>query len=485
MAFACVTIDKPPTPSRSRAACVLEALEDRRLMDATLFRLDPSRSVISATGTIGFLRYPLVQQASPSLTTRFEGIIGAELSPDGIRIDSTASLITAMNSGDWQPEETPQLSTFPGRAPAAYGARVDGGEVSSAFAAVRDLSITVGTDTIPLGEGGTFPSTGLQFSVRQGRLDFSDWNQQEAGSYLLQDELAVDVGASPSRYAAEGGVPTLTLTVAARLEFAVQSTTRNDSYIDFKGTIVATPIDLPPPVAARHVFYNGSAYDGGSPAPDAADDAAVAPYKYALLPGQNPTFANVTGSDRGITGIMLDVRGLPAGAAPTAADFVTHTGTGGDPAQWATGPAPSAVAVRRGAGVDGSDRVTLTFPAGSIRNTWVEVKALANARTGLPARDVSYFGNLVGETGAGSPLRVEYDDYLATRAGVSSRSTPRGAGDHTGDGRVNPFDLVRARANQGRTLEPPAAPPAEASAVAPVAPPARRRDYRAATGQLL
>ncbi|HZN68098.1 MAG TPA: hypothetical protein VFB66_22625, partial [Tepidisphaeraceae bacterium] len=47
------------------------------------------------------------------------------------------------------------------------------------------------------------------------------------------------------------------------------------------------PAEGPAPVATvagRHVFYNNSAYDGGSPAADARDDGAVAPDKRALLP---------------------------------------------------------------------------------------------------------------------------------------------------------------------------------------------------------
>ena len=60
----------------------------------------------------------------------------------------------------------------------------------------------------------------------------------------------------------------------------------------------------------------------GTPlAMDAADDGAIAPDKVALLPGQTPGVANVTGYSRGINGVMIDVAGLPAAAVLTPADF--------------------------------------------------------------------------------------------------------------------------------------------------------------------
>src|SRR5207237_1899447 len=67
----------------------------------------------------------------------------------------------------------------------------------------------------------------------------------------------------------------------------------------------------PPPAAvvARHVFYNGSAFDRGSSLANADDDAAVAPDKSALTPGLPAGFANVTSYVKGINGVMVDVLG--------------------------------------------------------------------------------------------------------------------------------------------------------------------------------
>ena len=64
----------------------------------------------------------------------------------------------------------------------------------------------------------------------------------------------------------------------------------------------------------------------------------------------------------------------------------------------------------------------LTFADGAIRNTWLRVTVLANARTGLARPDVFYFGNLVGETGE--------------VAAAATGAVPAASG-----GRVNALDL--------------------------------------------
>ena len=154
-----------------------------------------------------------------------------------------------------------------------------------------------------------------------------------------------------------------------------------------------------PSVAGRYVFYNGSGFDGGDAAADARDDAAVAPDKRPLIPGESASAAKYTGFTDGITGVMVDVKGMPAGAALTADDFVFRSGTTADPAAWAAAPQPAQITVRRGAGAGGSDRVTLTWPAGRIKNTWLQVTLRANDRTGLGAADTFYIGNLAADAG--------------------------------------------------------------------------------------
>jgi hypothetical protein len=205
---------------------------------------------------------------------------------------------------------------------------------------------------------------------------------------------------------------------------------------------------LPPAVVGRHVFYNNSAFDGRSAAAGPADDNALAADKAALLPGAGPArFTNYTSYSKGINGVMVDVRNLPAGE-PTADDFAFTLGTDSDLlASWQPAPALRGVTVRRGAGVDGSDRVTLTFPDGAIKNTWLRVTVLPGERTGLASPDVFYFGNAVADTGDNpASAAVNLRDLGAVRAHLfATNQTPTSRFDLDRDGRVNSTDLVIAR----------------------------------------
>jgi ELWxxDGT repeat protein len=221
-------------------------------------------------------------------------------------------------------------------------------------------------------------------------------------------------------------------------------------------------------VVGRHVFYNGSAFDGNDPAANGGDDGAIARDKVALLPGQAAGSSNVTGYSRGINGVMIDVANLPANPALTADDFTFRFGRGAGPSTFSTGPSTVRVGLRRGAGINGSDRVTLVWTDGAVRNAWLQVTVKANGNTGLSTPDVFSFGNLVGETGdSGGPLRVSAADVLAVRRNLSSPSAVAGRHDFNRDGRVDVLDLATVRGSLGRTLLPPAAP-APAMETAPI-----------------
>lgn len=223
---------------------------------------------------------------------------------------------------------------------------------------------------------------------------------------------------------------------------------------------------VPAEVLGRNVFYNNSVYDGRSAAPEARDDGAVAADKQALLPMQTATFANVSSFSRGINGLFIDVRDLPAPPAGAAAlgpdDFLFKAGLTGDPSTWPAGPAPSSITVRRGAGANGSDRVTLAWPDGAIRNKWLRVQVLANGRTGLTSPDVFYFGSLAGDTGnAPGPdgFIVNAQDLRSTRAKLFTRNAPlTHRHDFNRDRKVNALDVAVVRANMRATLPVLAAP---------------------------
>ena len=196
-----------------------------------------------------------------------------------------------------------------------------------------------------------------------------------------------------------------------------------------------------PQVLGRYVFYNNSAWDGSAPAASAADDAAIATDKAALLPGHTAGFANYTSYSRGINGIMLDVSN--AGAV-SASDFHFKVGNDSSPAGWAA-PAPLSVSVRVGAGVQGSDRVTILFADGAITGEWLQVAH-------VPSGDVFYFGNAIGETGNSSgDAEVSPTDQIGVRNNPHSLgvnpATIQDAYDFDRDGKVGPTDHILCRNN--------------------------------------
>jgi len=219
-------------------------------------------------------------------------------------------------------------------------------------------------------------------------------------------------------------------------------------------------------VVGRHLFYNQSGtsaplrYDGNNAAINANDDLAIATNKSAYLPGSGPaTFANVSSYTKGINGIMIDIAG--AHGTITASDFIFRVGNNNTPNSWVAGPAPSSISVRAGAGVSGSDRVTLTWANGTITKKWLEVVVLANANTGLaqkagyPVRqgDVFFFGSAPGDTGAGNTAtqaNVSVTDELGARnnpASLFSNVPITNLYDFNRDAQVNSTDALVARNN--------------------------------------
>jgi hypothetical protein len=214
-------------------------------------------------------------------------------------------------------------------------------------------------------------------------------------------------------------------------------------------------------VAGRWAFYDDSSFDGNTSGASPLDDGARAKnpdgsYKAALLPGGTATTANITSYSKGLNGIMIDVCGMPG--VPSLADLELRTGgsagaASADVSTWGAPiapPAGTAVAFALGAGVGGTDRITITFPDGAIKRTWLEVVLKANATTGLTdmgggAGDRFYFGNAVGDTLNGISsgcFLVQSSDALATHAAAGpgpaySVAAPiTSAHDHDRDGFV-------------------------------------------------
>jgi hypothetical protein len=194
------------------------------------------------------------------------------------------------------------------------------------------------------------------------------------------------------------------------------------------------------------VFYNHSYWN--DPARGFTDDNAIDSSKSALLPGGTATFANYTGSSKGINGIMVDIAGLPTGT-PATTDFTFKVGNDDTPSGWAVAPDPTTILVRRGMGTGGSDRVELIWADNAIQNTWLQVTVKANEATGLSTPDISYFGNAIAETG-NNPLNasVNSGDIIAVRDHPTSSQNPALVSnpyDFNHDSSVSSADMIIAR----------------------------------------
>jgi hypothetical protein len=256
---------------------------------------------------------------------------------------------------------------------------------------------------------------------------------------------------------------------------------------------------LPNVVLGRRIFYNQSAFDGQNPAASSSDDSAIATDKSAYRPGSGTaSFANITSFTRGINGVMIDLAS-PHGTI-TAADFSLKIGNNNSPSTWSPAPAPLSVTVRSGAGTSGSDRIELVWSSGAIANTWLQVQLNGNdaagsfnTNTGMPASDVFFFGNRVGDTGSGTATLAVTSalDELAARGNAGSGATVTNLFDFDRSGFVTAVDFVAARTNLGTLLKinltnPPAVPEAhtgnESHAIAaamasvPASAPASTRD---------
>ncbi|MBN2473948.1 MAG: M10 family metallopeptidase C-terminal domain-containing protein [Pirellulales bacterium] len=209
-------------------------------------------------------------------------------------------------------------------------------------------------------------------------------------------------------------------------------------------------------VVGRHVFYNNSYFDGNLPQANSRDDEAIALDKQALLPGQTATFANYTSYARGINGIMVDLDGLDENVTLGPEDFEFRVGNDNDPDTWDRAPKPISVTVRPGAGVNGSDRVTVLWEDYAVLKQWLQVTVRANDRTRLAAPDVFYFGNAVAEAGnSTTDAKVNATDMLLARNNPRTFINPAGVDfpyDYNRDARVNATDMLLARNNQTHFL---------------------------------
>jgi arabinan endo-1,5-alpha-L-arabinosidase len=210
------------------------------------------------------------------------------------------------------------------------------------------------------------------------------------------------------------------------------------------------PVPVAPTVVGRHTFYNNSSFDGNDPAAAASDDAAIATDKVALLPNQPSAASNYTNYVGGLNGVMIDVSRLPLRASLSAMDFTLKVGSDPAPSGWAAAPSPTSVTLRRGAGTGGSDRITLIWADGAIRNEWLQVTVRSDANTALATADTFYFGNLVGD--ANGDGRVSISDIAMAKSLNGQTANITSPADFNRNGLITISDIAIGKANNGNSL---------------------------------
>jgi len=230
-----------------------------------------------------------------------------------------------------------------------------------------------------------------------------------------------------------------------------------------------TADDTNPQIHGNHIVWQSQS---------GLDGTSQEIYEAYFGPSGPATFANVSSYSKGINGIMIDIAGLPGGLSNS--DFTFKVGNNNTPSTWVAAPDPASISIRTGAGVLGSDRVTIVWPNGAIQKTWLQVifkgnDAIGgfNTNSGLVSSDIFYFGNAVGDSGLGNSATqatVSVTDELAARNNPQSvfNNIPlTNTLDFNRDGAVNISDQLIARNNPtsiGNVLRfvnlthPPAAP---------------------------
>ncbi|MBI4580658.1 MAG: hypothetical protein HY718_13200, partial [Planctomycetes bacterium] len=299
----------------------------------------------------------------------------------------------------------------------------------------------VGMAQMPNGAGGYTAGLG-EVPVAEGQIDVSALPD---GTYVLK--------AIPGNgnHVLRGDLNMLAATNRPAFAVAVNETTG--------GTISFTLGSVPPctGVKARKIFYNQSAWDGNNAAINTSDFNAIAPDKSPLLPGGGAaTFANYISYDKRINGIIVDACSFNRLPVLDQDLFFVMGNNLDDPFTWTDIPAaPNAMQLFPGQGVDGSDRLVMTWANGAIPNTrWLLVALFAgDGSLGLPADDFFIFGVAVGE-GDGNFI-VTPSDEIGARLNPHTPLNPApidDVWDFNRDKLVSPADQIISRTNRTTPL---------------------------------
>ena len=117
--------------------------------------------------------------------------------------------------------------------------------------------------------------------------------------------------------------------------------------------------------------------------------------------------------------VIIDVH-LNDSAGFSSHDIDLKIGSGNNLSDFERLDVAADISVRPGEGADGSDRISIVLPNGSVVNEYLQVTLFANQTTGLDSNDVFYFGNVIAEIGdSENDSFVSANDVGAVRSNLS------------------------------------------------------------------
>lgn len=294
------------------------------------------------------------------------------------------------------------------------------------------------TQTIQNGVGGLRAGLGVK-PIAEGQIDMSNL---PTGTYVLK------VTPGKGNNVLRGDLDLLQNTNRPAFALGVPEEQTFGGTLTFELVEGSAPT---PGVKGRYVFYNNSAWDGNTPGISVpAEYNAICYEKKPLLPGMTATCENYINYSKGINGIIIDARNFNRLPEYEVDLICLYANSHDDPFTWPNiVPAPTMM-LRPGEGVNGSDRLILTWPDNTIPNSnWLLVALLADdPDLGIPADDYFIFGLAIGE--ANCDFLVGPADELKIRSNPKTIVTPATVCDPhdvNRDKKVDGADQLRARSN--------------------------------------
>ena len=194
---------------------------------ADVFTINPALSSLTLSGSTN--GSPFMQQGAGSLVTSYFGTIDASFNASSITFNS--ALVTANNSGSWQPA----AGGVAGSAPANYGVRATVFPLT-ALGAIRNLQFSLTSPNPITLTGSAFDASQINLTALSGLFDYLVAGV--TNGTLDETGLTGPNAATGGIFTVAGGIATLTIPILFSQTVTVINP--NDTTFTFTGTLVAT-----------------------------------------------------------------------------------------------------------------------------------------------------------------------------------------------------------------------------------------------------